>query len=174
MCLVFQGDSQIRYFEVNDDAPYVHYLNSYQSSDPQRGIGFMPKRGVNVNICEIARSVKLDLFLFETSKLSNILCNAIRLSNPVIFINIKSSVKPGELRSAPLRPAASWRMKLILIFPYSDLYNLHFWTTNELLNPSLYVYNYMCVCVCEITGLSDLFLLKLHLFLFEFHVWFLG
>lgn len=47
----------IRYFEVTDEPPYVHYLNMYQSSDPQRGIGFMPKRGVNVNICEIARSV---------------------------------------------------------------------------------------------------------------------
>jgi coronin-1B/1C/6 len=53
-----QGDSQIRYYEVNEEPPFVHYLNCYQSSDPQRGIGFMPKRGVNVNICEIARFVK--------------------------------------------------------------------------------------------------------------------
>jgi len=45
----------IRYFEITDDAPYIHYLNMYQSSNPQRGIGFMPKRGVNVNICEIGR-----------------------------------------------------------------------------------------------------------------------
>jgi len=52
---VFQGDSMIRYFEVNDEAPYIHYLNMYQSPDPQRGIGFMPKRGVNVNNCEISR-----------------------------------------------------------------------------------------------------------------------
>ena len=50
-----QGDSVIRYFEVTDEAPYVHYLNLYQSSDPQRGIGWMPKRGLNVNHCEIAR-----------------------------------------------------------------------------------------------------------------------
>ncbi len=51
----FQGDSVIRYFEVTDESPYVHYLNAYQSSDPQRGIGWIPKRGVNVNICEISR-----------------------------------------------------------------------------------------------------------------------
>ena len=31
---VFQGDSMIRYFEVNDEAPYIHYLNMYQSPDP--------------------------------------------------------------------------------------------------------------------------------------------
>jgi len=29
----------------------------YQSNQPQRGIGFMSKRGVNVNINEIARYV---------------------------------------------------------------------------------------------------------------------
>lgn len=54
-----KGDSMIRYFEITDDAPFIHYLNMYQSPDPQRGIGFMPKRGVNVNICEIARFYKL-------------------------------------------------------------------------------------------------------------------
>jgi len=53
--VLLQGDSVIRYFEVTDDAPFVHYLNCYQSSDPQRGIGWMPKRGLNVNACEIAR-----------------------------------------------------------------------------------------------------------------------
>ena len=53
--VVFQGDSMIRYFEVNDEPPYIHYLNMYQSPEPQRGIGFMPKRGVNVNNCEISR-----------------------------------------------------------------------------------------------------------------------
>lgn len=50
-----QGDSAIRYFEITDEAPYVHYLNTYQSHEPQRGIGWMPKRGLNVNQCEIAR-----------------------------------------------------------------------------------------------------------------------
>lgn len=45
----------IRYLEVTDEAPYVHFLSMYQSSDPQRGIGWMPKRGLNVNACEIAR-----------------------------------------------------------------------------------------------------------------------
>ena len=51
----FQGDSVIRYFEITDETPYVHYLNQYLSSEPQRGIGLMPKRGVNVNLCEITR-----------------------------------------------------------------------------------------------------------------------
>ena len=63
-CVVgcFQGDSVIRYFEITDEAPYIHYLNAYQSSDPQRGMGAMPKRGLNVNNCEIAKSVFLKLY----------------------------------------------------------------------------------------------------------------
>lgn len=54
-----KGDSLIRYYEVTDEAPYVHYLSLYQSNSPQRGIGFMPKRGLNVNANEIARFYKL-------------------------------------------------------------------------------------------------------------------
>ncbi|NXG48369.1 CORO6 protein, partial [Psilopogon haemacephalus] len=54
-----QGDSSIRYFEITDEAPYVHYLNTYSSKEPQRGMGFMPKRGLDVSKCEIARFFKL-------------------------------------------------------------------------------------------------------------------
>lgn len=50
-----QGDSSIRYFEVTDEAPYVHYLSAYSSKESQKGMGYMPKRGLEVNKCEIAR-----------------------------------------------------------------------------------------------------------------------
>ncbi|NXM10177.1 CORO6 protein, partial [Ploceus nigricollis] len=36
-----------------------HYLNTYSSKEPQRGMGFMPKRGLDVSKCEIARFFKL-------------------------------------------------------------------------------------------------------------------
>lgn len=54
-----KGDSSIRYFEVTDEAPYVHYLSLYSSKDSQRGMGYMPKHGLEVNKCEIARFYKL-------------------------------------------------------------------------------------------------------------------
>ncbi|XP_064323768.1 coronin-6 isoform X2 [Phalacrocorax carbo] len=54
-----KGDSSIRYFEITNEAPYVHYLNTYSSKEPQRGMGFMPKRGLDVSKCEIARFFKL-------------------------------------------------------------------------------------------------------------------
>lgn len=54
--LALQGDSSIRYFEITDEPPFVHYLNTFGSKEPQRGMGFMPKRGLDVSKCEIARS----------------------------------------------------------------------------------------------------------------------
>lgn len=53
------GDSNIRYFEITEEAPFVHYINTYQSSEPQRGMCGMVKRGVDVTQCEIARFFKL-------------------------------------------------------------------------------------------------------------------
>ncbi|KAM9097956.1 LOW QUALITY PROTEIN: coronin-1C [Sarcophilus harrisii] len=53
-----KGDSSIRYFEITDES-LVHYLNTFSSKEPQRGMGYMPKRGLDVNKCEIARIFKL-------------------------------------------------------------------------------------------------------------------
>merc|ERR1712142_1201597 len=54
-----KGDSVIRYYEINDELPFVHYIAMYQSAAPQRGAGFMPKRGCDPSICEITRMFKL-------------------------------------------------------------------------------------------------------------------
>ncbi|XP_022451313.1 coronin-6 isoform X1 [Delphinapterus leucas] len=54
-----KGDSSIRYFEITEEPPFVHYLNTFSSKEPQRGMGFMPKRGLDVSKCEIARFYKL-------------------------------------------------------------------------------------------------------------------
>lgn len=40
------SDGNIRYFEYENDK--FEFLSEYKSGDPQRGIGFMPKRGINV------------------------------------------------------------------------------------------------------------------------------
>ncbi|KAI1292171.1 Coronin-1C [Halotydeus destructor] len=54
-----KGDGNIRYFEITDESPFVHYISTLQSTEPQRGVGFMPKRGCDVLSCEIARCFKL-------------------------------------------------------------------------------------------------------------------
>lgn len=52
---LLQGDSSIRYFEITSEAPFLHYLSMFSSKESQRGMGYMPKRGLEVNKCEIAR-----------------------------------------------------------------------------------------------------------------------
>jgi coronin-2 len=54
-----KGDGNIRYYELTDTDPYIHYLSEYKSSAPQRGLGSMPKRGLDVTKNEIFRFYKL-------------------------------------------------------------------------------------------------------------------
>lgn len=54
-----KGDGNIRYFELEDEAPYAHYLNEFKTSVPQRGVCFLPHRALNVGNCEVARAFKL-------------------------------------------------------------------------------------------------------------------
>ena len=51
-----KGDGNIRYFEYENDK--LEYLSEYKSADPQRGIAFMPKRGINVHENEVMRAFK--------------------------------------------------------------------------------------------------------------------
>ncbi|CAH2293646.1 coronin-2A isoform X1 [Pelobates cultripes] len=57
--IVGKGDGNIRYYEVSPQKPHFHYLNEYRSYLPQKGIGVLPKRGVDVSSCEIFRFYKL-------------------------------------------------------------------------------------------------------------------
>lgn len=57
--LAGKGDGNIRYFEVEGKAPWVHSLSEYKSSVPQRGVCFLPKTALNVAGCEVARVFKL-------------------------------------------------------------------------------------------------------------------
>ncbi|NWR91520.1 COR2A protein, partial [Furnarius figulus] len=57
--LVGKGDGNIRYYEINPEKPYLNYLMEYRSPLPQKGIAIMPKRGLDVSVCEIFRFYKL-------------------------------------------------------------------------------------------------------------------
>ncbi|KAK3598613.1 hypothetical protein CHS0354_019873 [Potamilus streckersoni] len=54
-----KGDGNIRYYEMDNEAPFCHYLHEYMSSAPQKGLGVMPKRGCDPQKCEIMRFYKL-------------------------------------------------------------------------------------------------------------------
>src|SRR6266403_3430016 len=52
-----KGDGNIRYYEYEGDNLYA--LDEHKSSDPQRGMCFVPRRAINTSECEIARGYKL-------------------------------------------------------------------------------------------------------------------
>jgi len=59
--LVGKGDGNLRYYEVEKDAPpaeMVNYISAYASNEPTAGCGFMPKRGCDVATNEIVRLFK--------------------------------------------------------------------------------------------------------------------
>lgn len=51
--LAGKGDGNVRYYEIVDDKPYIHYLSEYKSATPQLGMTMLPKLAVNVSACEI-------------------------------------------------------------------------------------------------------------------------
>lgn len=55
--LAGKGDGNIRYYEYENDSLFA--LAEHKSSDPQRGVCFLPRRALNVAECEIARAYKL-------------------------------------------------------------------------------------------------------------------
>jgi len=54
--LAGKGDGNIRYYEYQNDK--FEALSEYRSANPQRGLAFIPKRGVNTHENEVARAFK--------------------------------------------------------------------------------------------------------------------
>lgn len=46
--LTTPSDGNIRYYEYENDK--FEYLSEHKSLDPQRGLAFMPRRGINVRL----------------------------------------------------------------------------------------------------------------------------
>jgi hypothetical protein len=57
--LVGKGDASVRYFELENAAPHLHFLSEFRDSKSQKGGGFKPKRCNNVAKCEIAHFLRL-------------------------------------------------------------------------------------------------------------------
>ncbi|XP_042566455.1 coronin-2B [Clupea harengus] len=57
--LAGKGDGNTRFFDLSSDKPYLHYLADYRSPLPQRSMAVMPKRGLDVSVCEVFRFYRL-------------------------------------------------------------------------------------------------------------------
>ncbi|XP_031752534.1 coronin-6-like [Xenopus tropicalis] len=92
-----KGDSSIRYFEITAEAPFVHYLSTYSSKEPQRGMGFMPKRGLDVSKCEIASQTSSRMICIQTHPDLNRhlrLRNGFQDKTQILFLYLLGTVIP--------------------------------------------------------------------------------
>lgn len=94
-----KGDSVIRYFEITSEPPFVHYISTYQSADPQRGIGMMPKRGCDVSSCEIAKFYRLN---------NNGLCQVVSMTVPRRSELFQEDLYPDTLSDESAVTADEW------------------------------------------------------------------
>lgn len=98
-----KGDSTIKYYEINDEEPYVHWLSTYSSNVSQRGLGYMPKRGCDVTNCEIARFYKLHKESQHSEK-----CEPISMTVPRKSDLFQEDIFPDFCSDEPALTAAEW------------------------------------------------------------------
>jgi len=60
-----KGDGNIRYYEIVDEAPYIHFLSEFKTNTPQRGLFLLPKRCVSTSDCEVAKILKVGVKTIE-------------------------------------------------------------------------------------------------------------
>jgi len=57
--LAGRGDGNIRYYEFVDEEPYFYFISAYTSNVPQKGMGMVPKVGVDTSVHEVTRLLKI-------------------------------------------------------------------------------------------------------------------
>lgn len=77
----------------------MHYINTFQSQDPQRGIGMMPKRGCDVNTCEISKFYRLT---------NNGLCQIISMTVPRRSELFQEDLYPDTVSEESANTAEDW------------------------------------------------------------------
>ncbi|XP_076342004.1 coronin-2B-like isoform X1 [Tachypleus tridentatus] len=98
--LAGKGDGNIRYYELVDEAPWCHYLHQFLSGSPQRGLGFMPKRGLDVMRCEVFRFYKLHA--------TKGLCEPVSMIVPRKSEQFQDDLYPDTAAPTPALTAEEW------------------------------------------------------------------
>jgi len=94
-----KGDNVIRYFEISDEAPYVHYVNTYQGDQGQRGIAMGPKTSCDVSINETAKFYRTNNKGF---------CQVISFTVPRKSEIFQADLYPDTQSGAPALTADEW------------------------------------------------------------------
>ncbi|KAH8690241.1 putative actin-binding protein [Talaromyces proteolyticus] len=95
--LAGKGDGNIRYYEFQNDK--FEYLTEYKSGDPQRGLAFMPKRGVNIHQNEVVRIYK---------SVSDTYIEPISFIVPRRSENFQDDIYPPAIGITPAMTSSEW------------------------------------------------------------------
>ncbi|RDW65479.1 putative coronin [Coleophoma crateriformis] len=95
--LAGKGDGNIRYYEYENDK--FEFLSEYKSGDPQRGIAFIPRRGLNVHENEVMRAYKT---------VNDAYIEPISFTVPRRAEVFQSDIYPPAIGSKPAVSAADW------------------------------------------------------------------
>ncbi|KAK2713928.1 coronin-2B-like isoform X3 [Artemia franciscana] len=95
-----KGDGNIRFFEVVSESPWIHYLGQFLSGFPQRGLGFMPKRGCDTSQCEVFRFYKLHI--------TRNICEPISMIVPRKSDSFQADLYPDTVAPTPAMSAEEW------------------------------------------------------------------
>ncbi|XP_011303426.1 coronin-2B-like isoform X1 [Fopius arisanus] len=98
--LAGKGDGNIRYYEFVNEAPWLHYLSQFISGNPQRGLGIMPKRGINTSTCEVFRFYKLHA--------TRGMCEPISMIVPRKSDQFQEDLYPDTVGTTPALSAKDW------------------------------------------------------------------
>ena len=113
-----KGDGNIWYYEYRSDSLYT--LDEHKSSEPQRGMYFVPRRASNASECEIARTYKLTSNAIELITFIIIICRIATSERHVQrMVNVgldmivdgllTPSLCPRSLSTSPISPnQPSW------------------------------------------------------------------
>ncbi|XP_071034431.1 coronin-2B [Parasteatoda tepidariorum] len=95
-----KGDGNIRYYEIVNEPPWCHYLSQFLTGFPQRGLGIMPKRGLDVLRCEVFRFYKLHAV--------KPLCETISMIVPRKSEQFQEDLFPDTAAPTPSLTAREW------------------------------------------------------------------
>ncbi|XP_064648439.1 coronin-1B-like isoform X2 [Lineus longissimus] len=98
-----KGESAVKFYEIFDKPPYIYYLGSITSANSGKGIAFMPKRGLDMTINEMARIYKL------VDKSSGGMCEVISCLVSRIDKTFQDDLYPDTLGPNAVLTADDWR-----------------------------------------------------------------
>ncbi|KAB0393896.1 hypothetical protein E2I00_004045, partial [Balaenoptera physalus] len=128
--LAGKGDGNIRYYEISTEKPYLSYLMEFRSPAPQKGLGVMPKHGLDVSACEVFRFYKLVTLKGLIEPISMIVPRRPTVRRDPVLMSLKEGYKksPKMVFKAPIK-----EKKSVVVNGIDLLENVPPRTENELL-----------------------------------------